>query len=279
MARSTAPHTDRSSGGRRLICLLVLCACLSLLACSDSPTGNDPANLPPQAPVYGFNVVRAYPHDREAFTQGLAFDDQGTLYEGTGQRGQSSLRRVELSSGAVLRRHDLPTSLFGEGITVLGDRIIQLTWKAGRAFVYDKASFSVLREFTYTTEGWGLTHDGRRFIMSDGTATLYFLHPDTFAETARLTVRDHRGPVIRLNELEYIRGEILANIWQTDRIARINPRTGHVTGWIDLTGLLQPGDRRQPVDVLNGIAYDPPTDRLFVTGKWWPKLFEITLAP
>ena len=279
MARSTAPHTDRSSGDRRLFSLLVLCACLGVLACSDSPTGNGPTNLPPQAPVYGFNVVRAYPHDRGAFTQGLAFDDQGTLYEGTGQRGQSSLRRVELSSGAVLQRHDLPTSLFGEGITVFGDRITQLTWQAGRAFVYDKASFSILREFTYRTEGWGLTQDGRRFIMSDGTATLYFLHPDTFAETARLTVRDHRGPVIRLNELEYVGGEILANIWQTDRIARIDPRTGHVTGWIDLTGLLQPGDRRQPVDVLNGIAYDPRTDRLFVTGKWWPKLFEIALVP
>ena len=271
-------RSSRETAGGGLLLLLVLCACLSLLACSDSPTGNDPANLPPQAPVYGFNVVRAYPHDREAFTQGLAFDDQGTLYEGTGQRGQSSLRRVELSSGAVLRRHDLPTSLFGEGITVFGDRIFQLTWQAGRAFVYDKASFSVLREFTYRTEGWGLTHDGRRFIMSDGTAALYFLHPDTFAETARLTVRDHRGPVIRLNELEYVGGEILANVWQTNRIARIDPRTGHVTGWVDLTGLLQPGDRRQPVDVLNGIAYDARTDRLFVTGKWWPKLFEITLT-
>ena len=222
-------------------------------------------------------MVRAYPHDREAFTQGLAFDDQGTLYESTGQRGQSSLRRVEPTSGAVLQRHALPPSLFGEGITVFGDRIIQLTWQAGRAFVYDKDSFSVLREFIYRTEGWGLTHDGQRLIMSDGTATLYFRHPDTFAETARLIVRDHRGPVIRLNELEYVRGEILANVWQTDRIARIDPHTGHVTGWIDLTGLLPSSDRRQPVDVLNGIAYDARTGRLFVTGKWWPKIFEITL--
>ena len=278
MARGIRPPADRPTGGRRLICLLVLCACLGLLACSDSPTGNDSSDLPPQAPVYGYTVVRAYPHDREAFTQGLAFDDQGVLYESTGQRGRSSLRRVELSSGAVLQRHDLPATLFGEGIAVLGDRIIQLTWQAGSAFVYDKNSFSVLQEFTYRTEGWGLTHDGQRLIMSDGTATLYFLHPDTLAETARLTVRDHHGPVIRLNELEYVRGEILANIWQTDRIARIDPRTGHVIGWLDLTGLLQPSDRRQPVDVLNGIAYDPRTDRLFVTGKWWPKLFEITLT-
>ena len=271
-------HFSWPTGRWWLICLLTLCACLSLLACSDSPTGSDASNLPPQAPVYGYTVVRAYPHDREAFTQGLAFDDQGALYESTGQRGESSLRRVELSSGAVLQRHDLPAALFGEGVAVFGDRIFQLTWQAGRALVYDKASFDLLREFTYRTEGWGLTHDGRRLIMSDGTATLYFLRPDTFAETARLTVRDHRGPVIRLNELEYVRGEIFANVWQTDRIARIDPRTGHVTGWIDLTGLLPPGDPRRPVDVLNGIAYDPRTDRLFVTGKWWPKLFEITLT-
>ncbi len=277
MARSTAPPACRSIGGERLLLLLLLCVCAGLLVCSDAPTKQGPADLPPPAPVYGYAVVRAYPHDREAFTQGLAFDNRGMLYEGTGQRGESSLRRVELSSGAVLQRHDLSAALFGEGITVFGDRIIQLTWQAGRAFVYDKASFSVVQEFTYRTEGWGLTHDGQRLIMSDGTASLYFLHPDTFAETARLTVRDHRGPVIRLNELEYVRGEILANIWQTDRIARIDPRTGHVSGWIDLAGLLKPGDRRQPVGVLNGIAYDPRTDRLFVTGKWWPELFEITL--
>ena len=264
--------------GRRLFGLLILCLCLGVLGCSDSPPVPESSDLPPQAPVYGYAVVRDYPHDRAAFTQGLAFDDQGTLYESTGQRGQSSLRRVELSSGKVLQRHDLPPSLFGEGITVFGDRIFQLTWQAGRAFVYDKASFDLLREFAYRTEGWGLTHDGRRLIMSDGTATLYFLHPDTFAETSRLTVRDHRGPVIRLNELEYVRGEILANVWQTDRIARIDPQTGHVTGWIDLAGLLKPSDRRQPVDVLNGIAYDTLTDSLFVTGKWWPRLFEITLA-
>ena len=277
MGPSPTPFTAGRAGGGRLVGFLILCTCLGVLACSDSPPANDSSDLPPQAPIYGYAVVRDYPHDRAAFTQGLAFDDVGTLYESTGQRGQSSLRRVELSSGAVLQRHNLPPSLFGEGITVFGNRIIQLTWQAGRAFVYDRASFDPLLEFAYRTEGWGLTHDGRRLIMSDGTATLYFLHPDTFAETARLTVRDHRGPVIRLNELEYVRGEILANIWQTDRIARVDPLTGHVTGWIDLSGLLRPSDRRQPVDVLNGIAYDTRTDRLFVTGKWWPRLFEITL--
>ena len=269
---------DPPTGRWRLIWLISLGACLGVLACSDSPRGNDSSRLPPQAPVYGYEVVRVYPHDRAAFTQGLAFDDDGTLYESTGQRGRSSLRRVELSSGTVLQRHDLQPSLFGEGVTVFGERIIQLTWQAGRGFVYDKANFDLLQEFAYSTEGWGLTHDGRRLIMSDGTATLYFLSPDTFTETARLTVRDHRGPVIRLNELEYVRGEILANVWQTDRIARIDPQTGHVTGWIDLSGLLRPSDRRRPVDVLNGIAYDKRTDRLFVTGKWWPRLFEITLT-
>ena len=277
MGQRPAPPAAGRAGGW-LAGLLILCFCLGVLACSDSPPVRESTDLPRQAPVFGYTVVRHYPHDRAAFTQGLAFDDQGTLYESTGQRGQSSLRRVELSSGKVLQRHNLAPSLFGEGITVFGDRIFQLTWQAGRAFVYDKASFDLLQEFAYRTEGWGLTHDGRRLIMSDGTATLYFLHPDTFAETARLTVRDHRGPVIRLNELEYARGEILANVWKTDRIARIDPQTGHVTGWIDLAGLLQPSDRRQPVDVLNGIAYDTLTDRLFVTGKWWPRLFEIDLT-
>lgn len=277
MAQNPALPAAGRRGGRQLFGLVILCTSLGVLACSDSPPESVSTGLPPQAPVYGHTVVRTYPHDRGAFTQGLAFDNEGTLFESTGRRGQSSLRRVELSSGAVLQRHDLPPSLFGEGVTVFGDRIIQLTWQAGRAFVYDRASFDLLREFSYPTEGWGLTHDGRRLIMSDGTATLYFLHPETFAETTRLTVRDHRGPVIRLNELEYVRGEILANVWQTDRIARIDPQTGHVNSWIDLTGLLKPGDSRQPVDVLNGIAYDTRSDRLFVTGKWWPRLFEISL--
>ena len=278
MGQNPAPPASSRAGGGRLLCLLILCTCLCVLSCSDSPPATDSSLLPPQAPVHGYAVVRDYPHDRAAFTQGLAFDDEGALYESTGQRGQSSLRRVELNSGTVLRRFDLPPSLFGEGITVFDDRIIQLTWQAGRAFVYDRTSFDLLQEFAYPSEGWGLTHDGRHLIMSDGTATLYFLNPDTFSEATRLTVRDHRGPVIRLNELEYARGAILANVWQTDRIARIDPRTGHVTGWIDLAGLLQPSDRGQPVDVLNGIAYDPRADRLFVTGKWWPRLFEITLT-
>ncbi len=189
------------------------------------------------------------------------------------------MRRVELETGDVLQLHRLPVQLFGEGVTVFDDMVYQLTWKAHIGFVYDKDSFNLLGNFTYPTEGWGLTHDGQRLIMSDGTSTLYFLDPRTFEETDQVQVYDNDGPVTRLNELEYVRGEIFANVWTTDRIARIDPQTGRVMGWINLTGLLSEQDRSQPVDVLNGIAYDAENDRLFVTGKWWPKLFEIELVP
>jgi glutamine cyclotransferase len=201
------------------------------------------------------------------------------LLEGTGLNGRSSLRRVVLETGAVQQIYQLPDEYFGEGITLFGDRIYQLTWQSNTAFVYDKQSFRFLGRFSYPTEGWGLTHDGRRLIMSDGSATLFFRDPETFAETGRIDVFDENGPVTRLNELEYVRGEIWANVWQTDRVARIAPETGQVLGWIDLSGLLQPEDLAQSVDVLNGIAYDPQGDRLFVTGKLWPKLFEIRLTP
>jgi glutamine cyclotransferase len=203
----------------------------------------------------------------------------GVLYEGTGLNGRSSLRRVDLESGKVLQRRDLAREYFGEGIAVFGKRIIQLTWQSRVGFVYDRESFALQRQFSYRTEGWGLTHDGKSLIMSDGTATLRWLDPETFAETRSVVVRDQNGPVVRLNELEYIRGEIYANIWQTDRIARIDPQTGRVTGWIDLRGLLSLEDRQSSdADVLNGIAYDAANDRLFVTGKLWPKLFEIELT-
>jgi len=237
------------------------------------------SNLPvraSQVPVYGYRVINTYPHDRTAFTQGLVYEN-GLLYEGTGRRGQSTLRKVELKTGQVLQPLDLPPELFGEGIVIFGEQIVQLTWQSRLGFVYDKTSFERLREFVYPTEGWGITHDGQQLIMSDGTATLYFWDPDTLAEIGRVAVTDNGQPVVRLNELEYVRGEVFANIWQTDFIARIDPRTGFVTGWIDLTGLLDPEDRLEPVDVLNGIAYDPGRDRLFVTGKLWPKLFEIEL--
>lgn len=229
-------------------------------------------------PVYSYTIVNTFAHDRDAFTQGLIYLDD-IFYEGTGLYEQSSLRKVDPESGEVLKKIDLPPNVFGEGITVFGDRLFQLTWKARRGFVYDKNTFEKLAEFEYPTEGWGITHDGKRLIMSDGSATLYFWDPDTLAEIGRVQVTDEHGPVVRLNELEYINGEVFANVWQTDRIARINPETGQVVGWIVLPNLLTAADKSEPVDVLNGIAYDAATDRLFVTGKFWPKLFEIQLTP
>jgi len=206
----------------------------------------------------------------------LVFED-GVLYEGTGLNGHSTLRRVKLETGEVLQIHELPAQFFGEGVTVYGNDIIQLTWQSHVGFVYDRDSFELLQEFNYSTQGWGITHDGERLIMSDGTATLYFLDPETFEEIGRVGVYDNDGSVNRLNELEYVQGEIYANVWQTNCIARIDPQTGQVVGWIELKGLLTPEDRSEPVDVLNGIAYDAENARLFVTGKLWPKLFEIEL--
>lgn len=243
---------------------------------ANSPTST--TNKADEIPVYTYEIVNVYPHDRNAFTQGLIFED-GFLYEGTGRRGQSTLRKIELETGQVLQLLPLPDQLFGEGVTIFGDRIIQLTWQSHLGFVYDKDSFELLRSFNYPTEGWGITHDGQRLIMSDGTSTLYFWDPDTLEEIGRIEVYDNNGPVIKLNELEYIQGEIYANVWQTNRIARIDPQTGRVVGWLELAGLLEPEDFSQPVDVLNGIAYDAQKNRLFVTGKLWPKLFEIKLIP
>jgi glutamine cyclotransferase len=228
-------------------------------------------------PVYSYRVIRSYPHDRQAFTQGLVYE-AGELYEGTGLRGQSSLRRVDFETGLVRQHHMLPKQYFGEGITIFGDRIIQLTWQSRIGFVYDRASFQLVQQFSYPTEGWGITHDGNRLIMSDGTANLYFLEPETFTRIDHIEVYDDQGPVVRLNELEYVRGDVYANVWQTDRIARIELLTGRVVAWIDLTGLLSAADRQPHVDVLNGIAYDAENGRLFVTGKWWPKLFEIQIV-
>jgi len=231
------------------------------------------ATLPALARDY--EVVATYPHARDAFTQGLEYRD-GFLYEGTGRNGRSELRRIRLETGEVLQRTPLDARHFGEGITVWRDRIIQLTWQSETGFVYDRKTFGLIDEFSYSGEGWGLTNDGTRLIMSDGSDILRFLDPQTFKEISRLTVRDHGVPVVRLNELEFVRGEILANVWQTNRIARISPKTGEVLGWIDLKGILPPEDARG-VDVLNGIAYDAKRDRLFVTGKLWPKIFEIRI--
>lgn len=229
-------------------------------------------------PVYGYEVVKTYPHDVNAFTQGL-FIRGGVLYEGTGLKGRSSLRKVELETGRVLEERMLPDTFFGEGITTDGKRIVQLTWRSRKGFVYDLKTFAPLSEFSYTTEGWGITYDGRSFIMSDGSATLYFLDPRKFNEVGRLEVYDDKGPVMRLNELEYVKGEIFANVWEQERVARIDPETGRVNGWIDLRGLLSASDRKNRVDVLNGIAYDEETGKYYVTGKLWPKLFEIKIVP
>jgi glutaminyl-peptide cyclotransferase len=230
------------------------------------------------APIAGYRVVRVFPHDSQAFTQGLAYFD-GLLYEGTGLIGRSSIRKVKLENGEVLQIQKIDPQYFGEGIAVVGDRLFSLTWQSGVGFIFDRATFRRTGTFTYRGEGWGLTHDGARLIMSDGTAYLRFLDPATQKEIGRLQVRDGERPVPNLNELEYVKGEVFANVWQTDRIARIAPATGRVTGWIDLQGLLNPRDAAQGVDVLNGIAYDAAADRLFVTGKLWPKLFEIKIVP
>jgi glutamine cyclotransferase len=222
---------------------------------------------------YTYEVVKVYPHDQNAFTQGLVIE-KGVLYESTGLYGNSTLRRVDLETGNVLQIYALPPEFFGEGITVFGDNIIQLTWQSHKGFVYDKHSFALLREFSYPTEGWGITNDGNQLIMSDGTANLYFLDPETFQKVGQVEVRDGNASVTYLNELEYINGEVYANIWLTDKIAIINPHTGQVKAWIDLTGIYTP-ENSDPNNVLNGIAYDAEGDRLFVTGKRWSQLFEI----
>ena len=239
------------------------------------------SNLEPSAnsnviPVYTYKVVNTYPHDRSAFTEGLVFED-GVLYEGTGLRGYSNLRRVKLETGEILQIRELSSQFFGEGVTLYGNKIIQLTWQSHIGFVYDKYSFKLLQEFNYPDEGWGIAHDGKHLIMSDGTATLHFLDPETFEEISQIEVSANNIPVTRINELEYIQGEIYANIWQTERIARIDPLTGQVIGWLDLKGILSLKDDSETVDVLNGIAYDLKNSRLFMTGKFWPKLFEIEL--
>jgi glutamine cyclotransferase len=227
-------------------------------------------------PATGFEIVAAYPHDPNAFTQGLAVAD-GKLYEGTGQYGASSIRLVDLASGRVLKQRPLNAMYFGEGIAILDGKLYQLTWQNGVGIVYDLATFDLQRTFRYTGEGWGLTHDGKRLVMSDGSATLRFLDPETFAVVEQLVVRDGDRPIDKLNELEYINGEIWSNIWYEDRIARISPKTGAVLGWIDL-GALYPRSARGSEAVLNGIAYDAAAERLFVTGKNWPQLYEIEIA-
>jgi len=235
---------------------------------------NKPANMPRQ---YTYTVVNEFPHDINAFTQGLVIDN-GILYEGTGLNRQSTLRRVDMDTGEVLQLYELSDEFFGEGITVFGDRIIQLTWQSHIGFVYNKTTFEPIQNFTYPTQGWGITHDGTHLIMSDGSANLYFLDPETFERTGQIAVNDAGSPVTELNELEYIKGEIHANILGEKRIAIINLQTGNVRAWIDLTGVAAM-ENTGGGKVLNGIAYDANEDRLFVTGKMWSKLYEIQLIP
>jgi glutamine cyclotransferase len=231
-----------------------------------------------QTPEYGYQVIHAYPHDPNAFTQGLEFR-AGFLYESTGLKGRSTVRKVKLETGQVLQQIEIDPQYFGEGITVLNQQIIELTWQSETGFVYEQPSFRRLRTFNYPGEGWGLANDGQNIYMSDGSAQIRIWDPVTLQERRRITVLDRGRPVLNLNELEWVRGEIYANIWQTDRIARISPADGRVLGWIDLRGILSAADRTEQVDVLNGIAYDVLGSRLFVTGKLWPKLFEIKLVP
>ena len=225
---------------------------------------------------WGYRIVNTYPHDANAFTQGLVVVD-GVMYESTGQLGRSSLRRVDIATGKVLQKLDVDARHFAEGLAAWQNSLYQLTWQSGVVFVYDRATFKQTRTFPLSGEGWGLAQDGTRLILSDGSPVLRFFDPATFKQTGSITVRDGGKPVFQVNELEFVNGEIFANIWHSDRIARINPATGAVTGWIDMAGLLKPGDVRDGEAVLNGIAYDEKNDRLFVTGKLWPKIFEIKL--
>lgn len=228
------------------------------------------------APVFGYQVVNRYPHDRGAFTEGLFVLD-GEFYEGTGLEGKSNVRRVDIATGRVKQQYNIPPQYFGEGIVAFGKQLFQLTYKTGVAFVYDRSTFRLLKTHKYEGEGWGMTTDGKRLIMSDGTSQLRFLDPATFKELSRLSVTDGGRPIDQLNELEWIKGEIWANIWLTQRIARVDPRTGRVNSWVDLSGILSVMESAG-TDAMNGIAYDAKTDRIFVTGKYWPRVFEIKVG-
>jgi glutamine cyclotransferase len=229
-------------------------------------------------PVYGYQIVHMFPHDRNAFTEGLEYHD-GFLYESTGLNRRSSLRKVRLETGEVVQSIPLADQYFGEGITILGSEILQLTYKTEVGFVYSLKDFHLLRQFSYKGEGWSLTHNATSVFMDDGTSEIRVWDPKTLVERRRIRVHEGARTIANVNELEYVEGELYANIWQTDRIARISPVTGAVTGWIDLSGILSPMYRNGSEDVLNGIAYDAVHKRLFVTGKLWPELFEIRIVP
>jgi glutamine cyclotransferase len=259
---------------------LMVMVCIAGSCAGDTPRGESQQTSTPaeQLPVASYEVVQSWPHDARAFTQGIVFYDGGFL-ESTGQYGESTLRRVELSTGKVKKKIELDDTVFGEGLTVLGDRIYQLTWTNQNGFIYAAKDLSKVGQFAYDGEGWGLTNDGTHLIMSDGSNSLRFMDPSTGKLVRMISVLDGHRPVAELNELEYVKGEIWANVWHTDRIARIDPVHGKLLGWIDLTGLLPAARQQNTENVLNGIAYDPATNRIFVTGKRWWRVFEIRLKP
>jgi glutaminyl-peptide cyclotransferase len=262
---------------RRLALLLAAAVAIAVVWPTVDPSARPAAQRRASTPVAGYKVVQAYPHDPEAYTQGLVYKD-GFLYESTGLVGRSSLRKVKLETGQVLQQRRVEPPYFAEGLVEWKGQLVQLTWQSNVAFVYDLATFAPKRQFQFPGEGWGLAAGPDAFFLSDGTAEIRVLDPETFQERRRFTVRDAGQPVDQLNELEFVRGELWANVWHTDRIARIDPRTGRVAGWVDLSGLM--GMYRLDAEaVLNGIAFDAASGRLFVTGKLWPRLFEIQVAP
>lgn len=276
---STAPKPCRPDRDHAPLRLFLSCSLFALgpvcAASGDVPLVTEAARPPA---VLEYDVVNTYPHDRGAFTQGLIFRD-GFLYESTGLNGRSSLRKVVLESGEVVQRENVATEYFAEGLTDWKHSLVQITWQSKRGIVYDLKTFKATSGFSYAGEGWGITHDSKRLIMSDGTSTLRFLDPKSFTQIGTLEVTYQGKPLANLNELEYVRGRIFANVWQSNSIVVIDPLNGRVIAQIDLPGLLSTADRGPGVDVLNGIAYDAKHDRLFVTGKLWPKLFELRLKP
>jgi glutamine cyclotransferase len=275
-------HSVNATAGRHIqgalfATLAAYSTCCSLLVTASAVFATD-APSAPAVREFGYEVVNSYPHDTGAFTQGLLLRD-GFIYESTGLQGQSSVRKVVLETGAVIQQRSVAAEHFAEGMVDWDDRLIQLTWRSKQGFVYDLATFEPRRVFGYDGEGWGLARDDTRLIMSDGTSTLRFLDPETLTESGRIDVTFDGQPLPQLNELEYVKGEVYANVWPTDFIAIIDPETGRTTGRVDLRGLLPADERKRPVDVLNGIAYDATKDRLFVTGKLWPRLYEIRLKP
>jgi glutamine cyclotransferase len=263
---------------KRFTAIATLLLCITAVPGCHTDANGDRVTPAPTAnavvPKYGYQILNIWPHDSNAFTQGLILAD-GKLLESTGQEGRSSLRSVELETGKVLKKVDVPVPYFAEGITLLNGKIYQLTWQHQLGFIYNAQNFERVGQFNYDGEGWGLTTDGQSLILSDGSNRLRFLDPSSFRVTKTITVVDNQAPVNELNELEYVQGSIYANIWHDDRIAIIDPQNGRVTGWLDLTGLIPQGELQDPEAVLNGIAYDQANNKLLVTGKLWPRLFEI----